>query len=89
MINVSICQLAHWHIDHISTLIIRLRILNHLFAGIHIYLYASVLVGRQTFIVFVVSHAFHFLELGRRYTAILQIVFYSIGAVLGTFMLAS
>ena len=57
-------------------------VLNHLFAGIHKDYHPAVLAGREALIVLIVSHAFHFLELGRRYAAILQIVLYGIGAVL-------
>ena len=64
-------------------IIFRFRILNHLLAGIHEYYHTAIFAGRQAFVVFIVAHTFHLLELRGRYAAILQIILYGIGTVLG------
>ena len=61
----------------------RFRILNHLLAGIHEYYHTAIFARRQAFVVFIVAHTFHLLELRGRYAAILQIILYGIGTVLG------
>ena len=42
---------------------LRLSLLNHFLAGIHVNLHAAVLGGCLGLVVFIVGHALHFLEL--------------------------
>ena len=47
------------------------------------YYHTAIFARRQAFVVFIVAHTFHLLELRGRYAAILQIILYGIGTVLG------